>query len=440
MRRRSLLLTLAITTVAVLGSLTACSGTSTPGDSNNDANAIVDPTGDLTGVTLTLWAAAASSQEAKQVIDGFEKATGATVKTVVVPDPYETNVQTKLATGATPDLMFWQPTNSQLSVIRGAETLQNLSGQPWESKLSENVASLGTIDGVRYAAPVTAPSTIGVYYNKKVFAQAGISGTPAGFDGLLDAANKIKATGVAPFFEVGGDKWPLQWTPVVMMADLTKAGDFWPALNKNENTWTDPAIVETITKYQSIITSGLVNADYKTATFADQGEALFDGKAGMAVQLGALLSAIQANHTTEEINSNIGFFPISPSGNIGTYVPDQTNSVVAPKTGDSKQEAAARQFLAYWLGPDYSDFVKDAKTVSIQTAVPSPATVPDAAVSSFEALKDSVGAYQVEAIVAPDLYLYLADMLYGKKTPQQVAEACEAQFKQLAAAQGAAGF
>jgi hypothetical protein len=31
-------------------------------------------------------------------------------------------------------------------------------------------------------------------------------------------------------------------------------------------------------------------------------------------------------------------------------------------------------------------------------------------------------------------------MLYGKKTPQQVAEACEAQFKQLAAAQGAAGF
>lgn len=47
---------------------------------------------------------------------------------------------------------------------------------------------------------------------------------------------------------------------------------------------------------------------------------------------------------------------------------------------------------------------------------------------------------QAQAIANPDLYIYLADMIQGTKTPEQVAQATQDQFAQLAKAQGATGF
>ena len=52
-------------------------------------------------------------------------------------------------------------------------------------------------------------------------------------------------------------------------------------------------------------------------------------------------------------------FPVSPKGNVGTFIPDQSNALIAFKTGDAKREAAARQFLTYWLGSGYAEFVTE---------------------------------------------------------------------------------
>lgn len=417
----------------------ACSDPGTPGSTEGSA-ASVNPTTKLDGVTLTMWAAPNSSLSAKEPIKAFEQATGAKIKVVLAPDPYDNTVPTKLATGAKPDLLFWQPTTSALAKIRGAQTLQPLSGQPWEASLDPSVADLGKVGGVRYSALVTAPSVIGVYYNKAAFRKAGISGIPSSYTSLLTTARRLKSAGITPFFEVGGDKWPLQWTPVVLMADLTRSGTFWPKLNKNEESWTNPAIVSTISQYKAELDAGLVNENFKTATFADQGSAIYSEKAAMAVQLTALGNEMATGHSAQEIDQAVGFFPISPKGNIGTYEPDQSNAVVLPKTGNAKREAAARQFLAFWLGPNYANYIAETKTVSIESKVPTPNTVPQLAVDNFKALRNSVGAYQVEGAVAPDLYLFLADMIFGRKSPEEVAKACQDQFKQGAKAQGLPGF
>ena len=47
---------------------------------------------------------------------------------------------------------------------------------------------------------------------------------------------------------------------------------------------------------------------------------------------------------------------------------------------------------------------------------------------------------QALAVANPDLYLNLADMIQGTKTPEQVAQATQDQFAQLAKAQGVTGF
>ncbi len=437
---KKLPLTLATAMVATL--LAACSDSTAGGGGSAAApGSWPDPTAKLDGVTLTVWTAQNSTDTAKSVIKAFTAATGAKVQTVTVPDPYEQGVQTKVATGDKPDLAFWQPTASQLTVLQPATNLQVLDGAPWLDKLDPSVRDItGLLDGKRYGALITTPAVEGVYYNKKVFEQAGITGTPKNFDEMIQVARTLKSKGVTPFYEAGGDRWPTQWWVQVQLADAAKAG-FWAKVNKNEEGFESPVVLDAIKKYKSLVDEGLFNSDLKTATFEDQGDALLAGKAAMVIQVNSYLNQLQAKTSgPAELDQKVGFFPISPSGNVGTAIPDQSNALVAFRTGDAKREAAARQFLAYWMGPGYADFVAARGTVSLETAVPTPGNVPKIAVAIHQSLANSVGSFQSLAIANPDLYLNLADMLYGKKTPEQVAKATQTQFAQLAKAQGAAGF
>lgn len=394
----------------------------------------------LDGVTLTIWAAQNSNKTADSVISGFEKLTGAKVKVVTIPDPYEQGIQTKVATGDKPDLAFWQPTASELTALNAKQNLQSLEGAPWVKNYTGNLGDMtGTLDGTRYAALVTTPAVIGVYYNKEVFAANGIGSTPKDWDEFIADAEALKAKGVDPFYEMGGDKWATQWWVQAQLADAAKDG-LWDKVNKNEEKFTDPTIQSAIDNYQKLIQQGLFNSDIKTATFVDQGKALLDGKAAMAMQVNSFFGELQATSTTDELNQKIGFFPISPKGNVGTYIPDQSNALVAFKTSDGKREAAARQFLSYWLGDGYSDFVKAQSTVSLIKGVDTPSDVPTALQDVAKSLDGSVGSMQALAVANPDLYLNLADMIQGTKTPVQVAQATQDQFAQLAKAQGVKGF
>ena len=374
------------------------------------------------------------------VVSGFEKLTGATVKIVAIPDPYEQNIQTKVATGDKPDLAFWQPTASMLTAINAKTNLQSLDGAPWVSKYSGNFKDItGLLDNTRYAALITTPAVDGVYYNKDLFTNAGITTTPKNCNEFIADARILKAQGITPFFEMGGDRWATQWWVQVQLADAAKAG-LWDKVNNNTEKFTDPTILNAIKTYQSLINEGLFNADIKTAAMADQAAAMLNDKAAMVLQVNNFFNTMQATATTDVLNSKVGFFPISPTGNVGTFIPDQTNALVAFKTGDAKREAAARQLLSYMLGGGYADFVNAVHTVSLETTVPTPSSVPDALTAVAASLADSVGSMQALAVANPDLYLNLADMIQGTKTPEQVAQTTQDQFAQLAKAQGVKGF
>jgi ABC-type glycerol-3-phosphate transport system substrate-binding protein len=424
---------------ALLLGLTACSD---PGATTSTGGAVswADPTASLSGVKLTIWAAQNSNTVPEQVVAAFEKATGADVDVVTIPDPYEQGVQTKVATGDKPDLAFWQPTASMLTAINAKSNLQPLTDAPWLSKLAPELKDItGLLDGTRYAALVTSPAVEGVYYNKEVFAANGITALPKNFDEMVTAARSLKAKGVTPFFEMAGDRWATQWWVQVQLADAAKNG-LWDKINTNKETFSSPVVLDAIKKYKALIDEGLFNSDIKTAKFEDQGAALLDGKAAMAVQVNSFFGQLQAKSDTATLDQKIGFFPISPSGNVGTFIPDQSNALVAFRTGDAKREAAARQLLAYWMGPGYQEFVNARKTVSLQPAVANPAGVPKALLDVHASLGTAVGSMQALAVANPDLYINLADMIVGTMTPEQVAKATQDQFAQLAKAAGAPGF
>jgi raffinose/stachyose/melibiose transport system substrate-binding protein len=430
----------AIAAAAVAALLGGCSA-GNPGTSTGSGAAVTwpDPTAKLDGVTLTYWTATQTATMADPVIKAFEAATGAKINKVIIPDVYETNAPTKIATGAKPDLATWQPTGSELALLKPATGLQSLDGAPWLAKQTTSVQSLGVVDGHHYSAFVNVPSTLGIFYNKAAFAKAGIGTPPKNFAELLADANKIKSAGTAPFFGGAGDQWPTQWWPQVLLAEASKAG-LWDKVNANQEKFTDPTILGAIQQFEDMVKAGLFNADDKTSTYNESGPALLNGKAAMVLQLTSFTSLLQSTASADEINSKIGWFPISKDGTTATIVPGGDNALVAMKTGDAKREAAARQFLEFWLETDYASYVKTANTVSIEPAVTTPTTVPQVATAASAALDGAAGSMQQNAVVNPDFYVNLANMVNGTMTPEKVASTTQAQFAQLAQALGVKGF
>jgi raffinose/stachyose/melibiose transport system substrate-binding protein len=420
--------------------LTACSDPAVDSSSAGAAGNWPDPTSDLSGVELTIWAAQNSNTIPEPVIAAFEEETGASVDIVTIPDPYEQGIQTKVATGDKPDLAFWQPTPSMLTAINARANLQPLDDAPWIDEIQPNLRDItGILDGTRYAALISSPAVEGVYYNKEVFAEHGITDIPANFEDLVKVGRQLKSEGVTPFYEMGGDAWATQWWVQVQLADAAQNG-LWDRVNSGEETFEHPTIRGAIEVYNDLVEEGLFNDDLTTATFEDQGDALLAGEAAMAIQVNTFLLQLQAKASTQELNQKIGFFPISPSGHIGTFIPDQANSLVAFRTGDAEREAAARQLLAFWMGPFYEEYVNASEIVSLKPSVETPESVPQALLDVHASLPKSVGSMQALAVANPDLYLNLADMLNGTMTPREVATATQQQFEELAAAAGVEGF
>ena len=423
----------------LVGALAGCTAAN-PNLSSTDSgtSSWSQPTASLKGVSLKLWTQPATNTYADQVIKAFETATGATISKVVLPD--QQTQQTQLATGDIPDIAWWQPTESAMSPLQPTTKLQPLDGAPWLNKLNPQLQKIGMVGGKHYAAVVSFPSVLGVFYNKAAFAKAGITQNPSGWDEFVADAKKIKAAGVVPFEGAVGDRWPTQWWPQVQLAEDAKAG-FWTKVNTHQATFSSPPMLKAITEYDSLINQGLFNPDIKTAKFDDQGTSLLAGNAAMVIQdSSAFIGLLQSKTSVSDINAKIGWFPISSRGNIATTIPTGANALVAFKTGDSEKEAAVRQFLRFWMETDYKSYLADQKILSVETGVPNPAGLPELLPIIQASLTNSVGSMQSSAIANPDLYIYLADMVNGALTPSQVAAKTQDQFTQLAHVAGVKGF
>jgi len=70
-----------------------------------------------------------------------------------------------------------------------------------------SAAEIWQVDGKQYGLPFRM-GIEGIWYNKDMFAQAGISAPPTTFDELNDAVTKLKAINVVPIALGAGDKWP----------------------------------------------------------------------------------------------------------------------------------------------------------------------------------------------------------------------------------------
>ncbi|MFD4604867.1 ABC transporter substrate-binding protein [Streptomyces sp. NPDC058464] len=251
-----------LTTLAALlaGSLalTAC-GSSDKKSGGGDTSTGATATSTLTlpkldGTTLEV-AAVWTGQEQKnfkQVLAEFEKRTGAKVTFVPAQDPIINFLGSKIAGGQPPDIaLLPQPGAIKQAVQKGwakpldADTLAEV-----QKNYSQGWQDIGKVDGKQYGVYYKAANKSLVWYNAKVFENAGAS-EPKTWKDLLTTSQAVYDSGVTPFSVAGADGWPLtDWFENVY---LSQAGpEKYDQLAQHKIKWTDPSVKQALTTLAEI--------------------------------------------------------------------------------------------------------------------------------------------------------------------------------------------
>ncbi len=131
-------------------------------------------------------------------------------------EAFKAKLTTILQSDDRPDIFYsWGGGVFEAQVEAGVlRDIDGLMRGEWEGSLSPAAVNAFTHDGKVYGAPMLV-SQVGFWYNKELFAQAGVNADDIQtWDDLLAAVQKFKDAGITPIAAGGADKWPLHfyWT------------------------------------------------------------------------------------------------------------------------------------------------------------------------------------------------------------------------------------
>ncbi|MER8225983.1 sugar ABC transporter substrate-binding protein [Streptomyces sp. NPDC094143] len=426
-------------TLSLVLAASACGGGSATGGGSNDSPK-----------TLTYWASnqGASIEIDKKVLqpelDKFEKQTGIKVKLEVVPwSDLLNRILTATTSGQGPDVL--NIGNTWTASLQATGALL-----PWDAKNFDKIggrdrfvdSALGST-GAEGKDPAAVPlysMAYALYYNKKMFAEAGVSKPPATWDELVAAGKKLSKDG----------KWGLGAEGSNASENIHHAyvfakqhgADFFTADGKPD--FTGDATVAAVKQYVDLMAKDKViapgNAEYA------QNQSVSDFAKGKTAML--LWQSASANLKSQGMSEDdYGVAPVPvQSGTPGTG--KQVNSMVAGinlavfKNTDNLD--GATKFVKFMTGDDeqkilnkaYSSIppVKSAQS-DAAFATPANAVLKDTLAKSAVALPQVADESQFETAVGTAIKDLFADAAAGRAvTTASVKAALEKAQQQMPAA------
>lgn len=346
--------------------------------------------------------------------------------TVLENEAFKTKLATQMQSGDVPDL-FQSWGGGIMAAQADAGMLKDITADiaDWKDTINPGALSIYAYNGKQYGVPWDM-GMIGFWYNKDLFAQAGITAPPTTWDEYLADVKALKDAGITPLAIAGKDEWPSMhlWTYLVLrigggdaLQQMIQTGDW----NTDACTAAGQAVLDlnALKPYQP---------GYKSAVYNDEAAAVGNGKAAMEL-MGQWAPSVQMDQSADKqgLGDKLGWFPF-PSVAGGAGAPTDGvgggNGIAVGK--DAPPEAI--DFLKFFESAANQNQL-NTDNVGLSPVVGTSSTVTDPNLQMVAAGRDQATFMQLylDQATSPAMGQAINDatiaLFLGKSTPEKVCQA-----------------
>ena len=189
---------------------------------------------------------------------------------------------------------------------------------PFEANLAQTAVNAFKVDGKTVGVPFDT-GLVGFYYNKDLFKKAGVDAEAIKtWDDFLGAVKELKAAGITPIINGGGDKWPMHFYYSYLIMRIGGENALADAKAGKNGGFKNSTFVEAGKRLRELAALEPFQAGYLTTKYGEAAGMFGDGKGAMQLMF-ELLPAMQGPSSTSgkglpEDDIGIFAFPTLPGG------------------------------------------------------------------------------------------------------------------------------
>ncbi|SCB22412.1 ABC transporter substrate-binding protein [Rhizobium hainanense] len=268
-------------------------------------------------------------------------------------EAFKAKLPTLLQSKDAPDFFFsWGggvlKQQQQTGTLLDLTAAMNAKDGAWLKSYNQAAVKGLTFDNKISAVPYKL-GTVSFFYNKALFAKAGVDASAIKtWDDYLAAVKKIKDAGIAPIAGGGGEKWPIHfyWSYLVMRDGGQQV--FNDAKNGKGNGFNDPSIIKAGEQLAALGKLEPFQPGYLGTTWPQALGVFGDGKAAMILGFENTVANQRTNSGDGkgQADDNIGRFAF-PAVTGGAGLPTDTLGGLNGWAVTKKAPPEALDFLAY---------------------------------------------------------------------------------------------
>ena len=272
---------------------------------------------------------------------------------------YQTRVNTALAAGEAPDLFMLSP-GPDTAASANAGYIVDLTDKLDISGLTDAATNASTIDGKVWSVPVLGSYTVGLYYHRQIFADAGVT-PPSTMEEFHAVCKTLQEQGITPMIAPAQDGVIPAFLYMMLSSGILGADGF-DEIRKGTRKFTDPDVLEAAIALRDM---------YPCFQEGSLGTPYVEGKALFALGQGAMLEGGSADfagfeETNPAIDVGVVPFPAAKGGKPSTVTGMEGAFAINAK---SEHIDEAVTFLQFMLGKEAAQMVVDTITLTTTEGV-----------------------------------------------------------------------
>lgn len=366
-----------------------------------------------------------------ETVDGFNKEYEGRIHINVdgvAGEAITEKLNTDAATDTMPDLFMLNADAARFAQIANSGKAADImpymeqNSELWDRVDKDSAATYTDSEGHLLGLPY-GKNYLGIYYNKELFTQAGISEFPTTWDDFFAACDKLKAINVTPIALMTGEN---SWTTMLTLSHLIgtePGGTEWLKYTPETVKFNEPAFVSAAEKLQKMLAE-YTSSDAIGATYAVCANNFLNGKAAMIAN-GPWMTGDFSNPEValEGLDQQVGY-ALAPLG--GVIQAENIAYGIGSKTPEKIE--ASFEVLKYLARPEvYAGFLNassNSPCIDLDTSLLSMSSIITDFLPDAMASETRYGQFSncVNAAVNDGLAQLLPDLASGAISPEEFAD------------------